>query len=198
MTSTALASRPWRNNNPGDLRTLPAGERWAGQSGVDASPGGPFARFATRTDGWHALAQNLLAYQDVHQLHTVRGIIGRFAPALENDTGGYITQVCMQINRGADQAINVHDEATMLALCGAIARAEGGPRLAWPKAEMLDGVHAAGVVGAHPLPAAPASVPVGRMTPAPARAAPARAAPAAAAAPIDQADALDIQYNKGA
>jgi hypothetical protein len=168
---TTIASRPWRNRNPGDLRTLPAGQHWAGQSGTDTSPGGPFAIFGTRVDGWRALATNLLAYGDIHGLHTVRGIVGRFAPALENDTGGYISLVCGQIGRGPDQTISVHDEPTMLVLVKAIALAEGGARLAWPAGEIVAGVRLAGVAGV--------------------------VAPAPQPAP-DPADALDALYNKGA
>ncbi len=177
MTPTALASRPWRNRNPGDLRTLPHNERWAGQTGIDSASGGPFAIFDTRTDGWRALAMNLLAYQDDHGLHTVRGIIGRFAPALENDTGGYISLVCGQIGRGPDQSITVHDEPTMLVLVKAIALAEGGPRLAWPADEIVAGVRLAGVSGI-------AAAPVGRPVP-------------VASAAQSVADALDDQFNPG-
>ncbi len=174
---TVLASRPWRNRNPGDLRTLPAGERWPGQSGVDASHGGPFAIFDTRTDGWRALATNLLAYQDVHHLHTVRGIVGRFAPALENDTNGYVGLVCAQIGHGPDQVISVHDEATMVVLVKAIALAEGGARLAWPSAEVVAGVRLAGVRGAAGAEVAKAA-PAAEVT----KAAPARPVTAHAAA----------------
>ncbi len=146
MTPPFLASRPWRNRNPGDLRTLPSGEHWAGQIGVDRASGGPFAIFGARADGWRGLATCLLAYADVHGLHTVRGIIGRFAPALENDTGGYISLVCRQLSRDPDAVIDVHAFATMRALVGAIALAEGGPRLAWPPEEIVAGLALAGIM----------------------------------------------------
>ena len=190
MTATILASRPWRNRNPGDLRTLSAGERWAGQSGVDASRGGPFAIFGARTDGWRALATNLLAYQDVHGLRTVRGMVGRFAPALENDTGGYISLVCGQIGRGPDQAMNAHDEATMLVLVKAIALAEGGARLAWPASEIVAGVRLAGAQSTGAQSAGTQSTgtePIGAT---------ATGSPAAKPAP-DAADALDNRFNPG-
>lgn len=177
MSNSAAASRPWRNRNPGDLRTLVLPEHWYGQSGIDNGPGGPFAVFATRTDGWRALAACLLTYQDVHRLHTVRGIIGRFAPALENDVGGYVSLVCRQIGRGPDQPISMHDLPTALALVHAIALAEGGARLAWPQDEILAGVQLAGVGG-------PAAAPIAKPSSSP------------APTEVDPANTLDTTYNK--
>jgi hypothetical protein len=131
--------RPWRNRSPGDLRPLPLPEKWFGQGGVDDGPGGPFAIFVTPADGWRALAMCLLTYQDVHHLRTVRQIIGRYAPSLENDTGGYISLVCKQIGVGPDDRIDVHQPATMTALVSAIALAEGG-HLPWDERPRDTGV----------------------------------------------------------
>jgi hypothetical protein len=130
MTPDYSHVRPWRNRSPGDLRPLPLPEKWFGQGGVDDAPGGPFAIFVTPADGWRALAMCLLTYQDVHHLRTVRQIIGRYAPSLENDTGGYISLVCKQIGVGPDDRIDVHQVETMTALVSAIALAEGG-HLPW-------------------------------------------------------------------
>lgn len=140
---TAQASRPWRNLNPGDLRTLPPGQHWIGQTGTDNGPGGPFAIFGTERDGWGAVATCLMAYQDLHGLHTVRGIIGRYAPAFENDLGGYVSLVCRTIGVQPDDAINVHTYQTMHALVLAIGLAEGGRSLAWSEVARTDGITAA-------------------------------------------------------
>jgi hypothetical protein len=142
MTLNPMASRPWRNNNPGDLRTLPLPGKWFGQSGVDTAPGGPFAIFTTAQQGWRALAMNLLAYQDVHHLRTIRGIIGRFAPSLENDTGGYVSLVSTKTGAGPDDTIDVHKPGVMLPLVSAIALAEGG-HLAWDEHAKIVGVYTA-------------------------------------------------------
>lgn len=140
-------SRPFRNRNPGDLRTLPPPQKWSGQGGVDDAPGGPFAIFVTPTDGWRALATCLLTYQDAHHLRTVRTIIGRYAPELQNDTGGYVSLVCKQIGVGPDDQIDVHQPETMLALVSAIALAEGG-HLPWDANARQSGVMLALHMGA--------------------------------------------------
>lgn len=133
-------TRPWRNNNPGDLRCLPRGELWDGQINADTSPGGPFAVFVTRTLGWRALTECLLTYYTAHRLNTVDGIICRYAPALENDTAGYIDLVCSRLRVHRNDVIDPRETPVMLALVSAIALAEGGARIPWPPDEKLAGV----------------------------------------------------------
>ena len=140
MTQDYQTIRPWRNNNPGDLRVLQIPEQWFGQTGIDDGPGGPFAIFDSQSSGWRALAMNLLAYQDIHHLKTVTAILTRYAPSLENDTSGYIATVCEKMGITPYTAINVHNLDTMLSLVSAIALVEGGPHLPWPEAEKQAGV----------------------------------------------------------
>jgi hypothetical protein len=136
--------RPWRNNNPGDLRCLAAGQKWNGQTGIDNAPGGPFAIFDSRTMGWRALAVCLLTYFEKDGCYTVERIIDRYAPPGDNNnTPGYVALVCGQIGVQPNGPVNPHSPPTMLAMVGAIALAEGSARIQWPAAEKLAGIQLA-------------------------------------------------------
>lgn len=132
--------RPWRNANPGDLRVLPGSDMWEGQVDIDYAPGGPFAIFKHRIYGWRALAKCLIAYKDLHGLDTVRGIVDRYAPPVENDTTSYADFVCGRMGVKPDDVVDVRDPKTLDALCSAIAVMEGGARIPWPAGERAEGV----------------------------------------------------------
>ena len=138
-------SRPVRNRNPLDLRTLPPPEKWAGQSGEDDAPGGPFAVFLTVPEGWRAACVNLLTYQDKHGLRTVRGLIDRWAPDKENDTSAYQLSVSEQTGFGLDQEIDLHDGPTMLKLVTAMAHVEDSSAV-WNQDQKLAGLRLAGLI----------------------------------------------------
>lgn len=145
-----MFERPWRNNNPGDLRCLPTG-KWDGQTGADDRAGGPFAIFVSRRMGWRALAVCLLTYFERHGLNTIDGIIDRYAPPVENNTEGYKQLVCSQLGVTQAAVIDPREPDVMLALVSAIAVAEGGSRVLWPADEKLAGVQLAlGITPAAP------------------------------------------------
>src|SRR4051812_38910947 len=52
-----------------------------------------FAVFRSPEYGIRALAKLLQTYQSKHGLRTVRGIINRWAPPVENNTGAYVNAV---------------------------------------------------------------------------------------------------------
>lgn len=138
--------RPWRNNNPLDLRCLPLPQKWAGQSGIDGSPGGPFAIFDNRVSGWRAGVVCLLAYQDKHGINTIDGIVNRWAPGSDgNDTEAYGKTVSQLSGFGVSDVLNMHDGNTMLKLVTAMAVVEGGSDITWPETEKLAGIKAAGL-----------------------------------------------------
>lgn len=142
-------SRPYRNLNPGDLRTLEAPQHWVGQTGTDDLAGGPFAKFGREQDGWRALATCLRTYQDVHGLRTIHGMIERFAPAMENDTAGYVRLMCSGLTAalgkpiGPDTTIDAHQPAVMDVLCRYISVAEGSARIVWSTDARAAGIKAA-------------------------------------------------------
>lgn len=115
------APRGIRNNNPGNIEI--GSQAWQGQvAGNDPR----FATFETPEAGIRALAKNLITYQDKHGLNTVEGIIGRWAPAKENQTGAYVQAVAKEIGVKPSDPINVRDPATLAKLTGAIIRHENG------------------------------------------------------------------------
>jgi len=118
--SAAPVPRGIRNNNPGNLEgaTIP----WKGQIGVD----GAYCVFDTPEHGLRALAVNLLAYQKLHGLNTVRLIVTRFAPPSENDTAAYIADVAAQMMVDPNATLDLTEPPTLDSLVCAITRHENG------------------------------------------------------------------------
>lgn len=105
-----------RNNNPGNLN-------FAGQAG--ASQAGRFAAFGSMAEGIAALDDQLRLYGSRGN-DTVRGIIGKWAPPSENDTGAYIAAVSKALGVSADAHLNLNDANTLRTLIGAITTQEVG------------------------------------------------------------------------
>ncbi|MCC4600297.1 structural protein P5 [Xanthomonas melonis] len=133
-----------RNNNPGNIdRTSTV---WQGEdrSASALARESRFAVFDTPEYGFRALVKTLLTYQRKHGLRTVRGIINRWAPPVENDTGAYARQVATALGVDVDQRINVEAPATAFQLAKAIAKHENGGNF-WGDAVIWDGVELAGI-----------------------------------------------------
>lgn len=103
-----------RQNNPGNLRS------WG-----SALVQNGFAAFATEQEGLSAMAGNLLAYSK-QGINTVRGIIGRWAPPSENDTGAYTNFVSKRLGVDPNEQLNMRDPQAMAALMDAIINKENG------------------------------------------------------------------------
>ena len=99
------ATRGYRNRNPGNIEHVPA-NKWQGLA--DPPSDGRFCRFVSHEHGIRALAALLTTYQDRHGLRTVRGIIGRWAPPGENDTGAYVSAVARHMGVGAEEPVDLH------------------------------------------------------------------------------------------
>lgn len=112
-----------RNNNPGNIRH---GDPWQGLDPESRKKDKDFAVFTSPGHGIRALARVLISYSDKHNLDTVRGIIGRWAPPNENNTAAYVMQVARAIGVGPDVRINVQEYDTMRPLLEAIIRHENG------------------------------------------------------------------------
>jgi hypothetical protein len=118
-----ITPRGIRNRNPGNIRYVEGvTSTYIGCVGSDGS----FCIFDTDEHGIRALAKLLLIYQDKHGLRTVRGIIDRWAPPVENDTSAYVTQVAKHISRAPDETLDLHDADTLTALTTAIIKHENG------------------------------------------------------------------------
>ncbi|OZY31072.1 structural protein [Pseudomonas lundensis] len=109
-----------RNNNPGNIDYNPA-NAWQGQLKPDPAIEKRFARFDTPENGIRALGKLLRTYQRKHGLKTVKAIISRWAPSLENDTTAYVRSVESKIpgvKSGAD--VDVSSPLVMRAFVVAI------------------------------------------------------------------------------
>lgn len=117
-----MTARGIRNNNPGNLRH---GSSWDGLAPTQTDPA--FCQFTTMAKGCRALIKTLRTYVERHGLRTVRGIVNRWAPPVENDTGSYVRSVAAAVRHDADEPLNFEaDPLLFLDLAKAIARHENG------------------------------------------------------------------------
>jgi hypothetical protein len=111
-----------RNNNPGNIRK--SGQAWQGLA--KEQPDASFFSFSEPVYGIRAMAKILMTYHRTYGLNTVRGIIGRWAPPVENNTGAYVASVAKALKVTQDTRINVFTAAVMLPLLKAIIQHENG------------------------------------------------------------------------
>jgi hypothetical protein len=130
-----------RNHNPGNLRR--SKDPWQGLA-VDQSADAEFFVFSAPRFGIRALARVLIQYYDRHNLFTVRGIISRWAPPVENNTDAYVAAVARALKVTPDQAMDLHDYARLKPLVVAIIRHENGVQ-PYSAAVIDDGLRLAGV-----------------------------------------------------
>lgn len=116
-----MVARGIRNNNPGNIRK---GEKWQGLAAEQTDSS--FCVFEAPEYGIRALAKILINYQKKYGLKDVQGIINRFAPPIENDTGSYVYGVCLKLDVRPDTPINVSEPGIMINLLKSIIRHENG------------------------------------------------------------------------
>ncbi len=121
-TQTGRTPRGIRNHNPGNIRR--SSDPWQGlaerQGDVE------FFTFKSPIYGIRALARTLITYQDKHGLRTIRQIIGRWAPPVENNTNSYVRAVAEATDLDADQMLDLHDFDYLFPLTKAIIKHENG------------------------------------------------------------------------
>ena len=139
--STTL-SRAARNNNPLNLRPLPASAgTWPGQTAIDNATGGPFAIFGSVQSGWQAAAQNLIAYQAIHGINTITGIASRWLGSPGDQPTIYANTISTVSGIGVNTAINLSDSTTLDKIMSGMAKAES-PEV-WDEAPRMAGILAA-------------------------------------------------------
>lgn len=109
-------SRGIRNNNPGNVRL--SKDKWQGLAPAQTDK--EFFVFQNPVYGIRAIARLLIKYQDDYGLSTIRGIIGRWAPASENNTEAYIKRVVERSGFDADQTLDMHQHEYLKPLVIAI------------------------------------------------------------------------------
>lgn len=85
-----------------------------------------FFVFKSPIYGIRALARTLITYQVQHSLRTIRQIIGRWAPASENDTVLYIKTVSDESGFAPDVVLDMHKYEHLKVITEAIIRHENG------------------------------------------------------------------------
>ena len=111
-----------RNRNPGNIEL---GERWQGMAPQQTD--GRFIQFSDHLWGIRAMARILRNYQRKHGLKTVREMIDRWAPPVENDTGSYARAVAEGMGlRGPDEPVDLMQVETVADMIQAMIRHENG------------------------------------------------------------------------
>ena len=114
--------RGLRNNNPGNIRR--SKDNWQGLRPEQTDP--DFFQFTTPEWGYRALIKTLQTYRRKHGLQTIAEMIGRWAPYTENNTSGYISRVCREMQVPDSYVPDIEDKGTMCALAAAISEVENG------------------------------------------------------------------------
>ena len=91
-----------RLNNAGNIRH--GTSTWVGMSPVQ--PDADFVQFDAPEWGIRALAKILLHYKS-DGINTIEGVINRYAPPSENDTGSYVDHVCNLCGVHAGQVVDI-------------------------------------------------------------------------------------------
>ena len=115
-------SRGLSNCNPGNIRQSKV--RYKGE--VQPSRDPAFKQFESLAWGYRAVFVLLHTYRVRHGLRTVRGMISRWAPPVENHTEAYIRAVAADTGIDPDEPLDTLDPATMIPLAAAISRVENG------------------------------------------------------------------------
>jgi hypothetical protein len=112
-----------RNNNPGNIEYSP-NTKWQGLATTPSD--GRFCKFESAKYGIRALCIILRNYQKTYNLSTVRQIIDRWAPPVENNTDAYVMDVAKAVGVAPTTKINLGAADTLLALAKGIIKHENG------------------------------------------------------------------------
>tara|TARA_B100000686_G_scaffold296912_1_gene328828 strand:+ start:1206 stop:1793 length:588 start_codon:yes stop_codon:yes gene_type:complete len=111
-----------RNNNPGNIRH--SKDVWQGQSKTQTDSA--FVQFNDPVYGLRALMKLVLNYQRKYGLNSVKKIIDRWAPPVENNTDAYITNVAQHMGVKPTTPIDLEDHTTLIRLAKHITLHENG------------------------------------------------------------------------
>lgn len=118
------APRGERNHNPGNLRAT--GIAWQGLA-TPPDDGEGYAVFVDDFHGLRALARDLYNKWSLDGLHTVEAIIGRYAPAGDdNNVSAYVRDVSATLGVASDKPLDLSIQGNLCALVRAVIRHENG------------------------------------------------------------------------
>jgi hypothetical protein len=131
-------TRAQRNNNPGNIDRTNI--RWLGMA-ADQSGDPRFIVFVDAAHGFRAMAR--IIHGHFGQFNTVRQIINRWAPPVENDSQAYVNDVANRMGVTPDRILTWAIDA--LPLLRAIAIHENGTdengKCLWPDSVIIDGIN---------------------------------------------------------
>lgn len=140
MPTKNKEARGIRLNNPGNIRK--SKDKWQGLA-LD-QPDQSFVKFKDPTYGIRAMARLFIKYQDDYDLDTVKKLISRWAPPVENDTGAYYNTVSKQVGVLPNEKIDTHEFKFMLPFLKAVIKHENGYQ-PYTDAQLTKGLVLAGV-----------------------------------------------------
>jgi hypothetical protein len=115
-------SRGLRNSNPGNIRISPVVYRGEVQPSQDRA----FKQFKTMAYGYRAMFVLLYTYRKKNGCDTLRQMIHRYAPPVENATDNYVKSVAKWAATDADAPLDTTSEEVMIPIVAAMSRMENG------------------------------------------------------------------------
>ncbi len=114
-----------RNNNPLNIRR--SKDKWKGMKALQSDA--QFVQFESLEWGWRAAFYLLTrTYYHKYRLYTIRAIVTKWAPAIENNTKAYIANVSRLTGIDPDEPLGIPSEkpSRWIALGTAMAIQENG------------------------------------------------------------------------
>jgi hypothetical protein len=99
-------------------------DKWKGLRPVQTDK--DFFQFVDMPHGYRAMLITLQNYRRKHGCRTIAAMIKRYAPATENNTSGYLSRVCNDLQVPTTYEPDVSDKQVMCALAAAMSRVENG------------------------------------------------------------------------
>lgn len=125
-SGSAERGRGYRNNNPLNIRV--SNNNWQGKVPYEQNTdsGKTFEQFTSMAYGFRAAMVNIRTYIERYGWRTVEAVISHWAPANENHTSKYITDVCKITGMQPNTVISTVSQQQMCALVRAMAYIENG------------------------------------------------------------------------
>ncbi len=127
----ASVSRGLRNRNPGNIRH--SSSRFKGE--VESCNDKSFKQFREMAWGYRAMFVILDTYNTKYGLSTIRQMIQRWAPPIENHTEEYIKQVSRLAMLDSDTPIDTRQRVAMIPMVAAMSKVENGEAAHWATVE---------------------------------------------------------------
>lgn len=115
-------SRGLANCNPGNIRR--SSSHYRGEVRPSRDP--DFKQFESIEWGYRAIFVTLNTYRRKYRLRTIREMISRWAPPVENHTEAYIRAVTARTGFSADAVLDTRSRQQMVPLIAAMSEVENG------------------------------------------------------------------------